>query len=105
MQARAASTALDLSLNAGRARITLGRGSVTGSIDLNAGALDLCVPADATLHLTLNDQLTFGHDLDDRGLTNTGSTWTRSGSNADSIDLRIEGNAADLSLDPDGGCR
>lgn len=97
--------ALDVSLNAGRARITLGEGPATGSIDLNAGAVDLCVPAGASLRLSLNDQLTFAHNLRSRGLTQAGTTWTRSGSSADAIDLRIEGNAASLTLDPEGGCR
>jgi hypothetical protein len=97
--------AVDVTMNAGRARITLGQGPVTGSIHLNAGALDLCVPPGATLHLTVNDQLTFAHNLKNRGLTQAGTTWTRSGSSTDAIDLRIEGNAASFTLDPDGGCR
>jgi hypothetical protein len=96
---------LDLSLNAGRARITLGRGAVNGTIDVNAGAIDLCVPPEAPLRLTVNDQLTFAHNLRNRGLTQAGTTWTRPGSSADTIDLRIEGNAASLTLDPEGGCR
>lgn len=96
---------IDVSMNAGRARITLGNGPVTGSIDLNAGALELCAPAGATLHLTVNDQLTFAHNLRNRGLSQVGTTWTRSGSSADALDLRIEGNAASFTLDPDGGCR
>jgi hypothetical protein len=96
---------LDLSLNAGRGRITLGQGPTSGTIDANAGAIDLCVPAAATLRLSLNDQLTFAHNLGSRGLTQAGTTWTRPGSGGDSIDLSIEGNAASLTLDPDGGCR
>lgn len=97
--------ALDVSMNAGRVRITLGPGSVTGGISLNAGAVDLCVAAGASLRLTVNDQLTFAHNLRTRGLVQAGTTWTRPGSSADAIDLRIEGNAASLTLDPDGGCR
>ena len=37
---------LDLQLNAGRARIILGSAPTTGSISINAGAIDLCVPYD-----------------------------------------------------------
>jgi hypothetical protein len=96
---------LDVSLNAGRARITLGQGPATGSIDLNASAVDLCVPAGASLRLSVNDQITFAHNLRSRGLSQAGATWTRPGSSADAIDLRIEGNAASLTLDPNGGCR
>ena len=94
---------LDVSMNAGRARITLG-GSVEGSLSANAGSIELCVPPDATLHLRVEDQLTFGNNLDDRGLSRDGDTWTRAGSSDTIIDLDIEGNAANLTLDPEGGC-
>ncbi len=96
---------IDVSMNAGRVRVTLGRGPATGSVDLNAGAFELCVPSDATLRLNVNDQITFAHNLRSRGLTQSGSTWTRTGSSADAVDLRIEGNAASFVLDPEGGCR
>ena len=96
---------VDVSMNAGRVRLMLGRGPTTGAIDVNAGAVDLCVPPGAALRLTVNDQLTFAHNLRGRGLTQAGTTWTRSGSTDDTIDLRIQGNAASLALDPEGGCR
>jgi len=94
---------LDISMNAGRARITLG-GSAQGSLSANAGALELCVPSDATLRLQVQDQLTFGQNLDDRGLTRDGDTWTRAGSSATIIEFDIEGNAASFTLEPEGGC-
>jgi hypothetical protein len=93
---------LDVSMNAGRARITLGA-SVEGSLSANAGALELCVPSDATLVFELEDQLTFGHNLDDRGLARDGDTWTRTGSDV-TIRLDIQGNAASFTLEPQGGC-
>jgi hypothetical protein len=94
---------LDISMNAGRARITLGA-SVEGSIAANAGALDLCVPPDATVRLEVEEQFTFATNLEERGLTRDEDTWTREGTSETVIDLDIEGNAASLTLDPDGGC-
>lgn len=94
---------LDVSMNAGRARITLG-GTAQGSLSANAGALELCVPSDATLLLRVEDQLTFGQNLDDRGLARDGDTWTRAGSSATIIEFDIEGNAASFTLEPEGGC-
>ena len=91
-------------MNAGRARVTLGSGSTTGSLSANAGAMDLCVPASANLVLRVTDQLTFAHNLDDRGLTRDGDTWTRPGAVDQTIDLRVDGNATSFTLDPDGGC-
>lgn len=93
---------LDVSMNAGRARITLG-GATTGSLSANAGAIELCVPSDAALRFRVQDQLTFGHDLERGGLVESGDVWTRAGS-GDTIRLDIEGNAASLTLEPEGGC-
>ena len=98
---------IDVTVNAGRSRITLGSGPVTGSLSVNAGALDLCVPTGSSLKLHLTDQLTFATNLADRGLVKGGSgTWTRTGSDAESlIDLSIDGAAASFNLDPQGACR
>jgi hypothetical protein len=97
---------IDLTMNAGRARVTLGSGSVNGRMSVNAGAIDLCVPRASQLRIHLTSQLTFAHNLDERGLTQEGSTWTRTGSDVDSlIELTVDGAAAAFNLDPDGGCR
>ena len=81
----AAITRLDVGLNAGRARVTLD-GSTTGQLSANAGALELCVPPDADLRITAPEQFTFATNLDSQGLTQSGDTWTRTGSGA-RIDL------------------
>lgn len=94
---------IDLSVNAGRIRATLGAGSTTGSLSANAGAIELCVPPEAALRFDVNDQLTFATNLKSSGLSQDGETWTREGP-GDLIDLDIEGNAASFTLDPDGGC-
>jgi hypothetical protein len=95
---------VEIATNAGRLRLTLDS-DATGSLRANAGALDLCAPDDATLRLRVQEQLTFGHNLDDRGLTQSGDVWTREGAvGGPVIDLSVSGNAASFSLDPDGGC-
>jgi Domain of unknown function (DUF5668) len=95
---------IGVSMNAGRARVSLH--AATGELSVNAGAIDLCVPPDANLRFIVNDQLTFVTNLADRGLQQTGTVWTRSGSSdVPDIDLTLTGNAATLTLDPDGGCR
>jgi hypothetical protein len=95
---------LDVTMNAGRARIAVGP-STTGTISVNAGAVDLCVPADAGLRLDVEDQLTFATNLSSRGLTRDGNVWTRgSGNLNDVITLSVQGNAASFNLDPNGGC-
>jgi hypothetical protein len=95
---------IDISTNAGRVRVRLGS-DTTGSMSANAGAMELCVPPDATLRFRVEEQLTFAHDLDDHGLVRSGDVWTREGAvGAPVIDLSIEGNAANFSLDPAGGC-
>jgi hypothetical protein len=95
---------LEISINAGRARVTLGAGPTDGSLSVNAGAMDLCVPADAELVLRVPTQLTFAHNLQSRGLSEDGDTWRRAGAGGSTIDLTINGNAAVFALDPDGGC-
>jgi hypothetical protein len=97
---------IEVTVNAGRARITLGQGATVGDISVNAGAIDLCVPAEADLRLNLNNQLTFVTNLADRGLKQNGTIWRRTGSaGGPLIDLTIDGNVASFALDPSGGCR
>jgi hypothetical protein len=98
---------LDVTLNAGRARIILGGGPLTGDLSVNAGAIELCVPASAQLQVKLTNQVTFAQNLDDRGLSQNGDLWTRNGNGdlAAAIQLTVDGAAASFTLDPDGGCR
>jgi hypothetical protein len=96
---------LDVSVNAGRMRITLGTGSTTGELSVNAGAIDLCVPQDTELRLDVEEQFTFATNLGGSGLTRSDETWTRPGTSGAVIDLDVEGNAASFTLDPEGGCK
>jgi hypothetical protein len=96
---------INATINAGALRLVVGSSGARGSLTVNAGGIDLCVPDDANLRLTVTDQLTFGHNLAQRGLTRPGGgTWIRDGSGP-AVVLRIEGNAAALTLNPEGGCR
>ncbi len=96
---------LDLELNAGRLRLTLAAGSTSGRLSANAGSIELCVPPGASLQFEVKDDITFSHNLRARGLTQDGQHWTRAGAaGAPVIDLRVAGSAANLNLDPDGGC-
>lgn len=95
---------IDVSANAARVRLRLDA-DTTGSLSTNAGSIELCVPPGATLRFRVEEQLTFAHDLDDRGLARNGDVWTREGGVGEPvIDLSIQGNAANFSLDPAGGC-
>ena len=95
---------LDVTMNAGRIRIEAGS-AMSGTVSVNAGAIDLCVPEDLGLRLDVIEQLTYVTNLGSQGLTQSGSTWTRPAANgAPTIDLELSGNAASLTLKPEGGC-
>jgi hypothetical protein len=96
---------VDVTMNAGRIRFTTGTTALGGNLSVNAGAIDLCVPAGAALRLRVTDQLTFVNNLGTRGLTRSGTVWSRPGTGGPLIDLFVGGNAASFTLDPDGGCR
>ncbi|HEX5014098.1 MAG TPA: hypothetical protein VFV72_08035 [Candidatus Limnocylindrales bacterium] len=97
---------LQFTMNAGRMRLETGRAAMAGSMSINAGAIDLCVPDDVGLRLDVTEQLTFATNLSAEGLTHSGSLWTRSAAaGAPLIELSIEGNAAALTLKGEGACR
>lgn len=94
---------IDLSVNAGRIRVSLGEGATTGDLSANAGAIELCVPPTSALRFEVTDQFTFATNLQSRGLSRDGETWTRAGTGP-LIDLEVEGNVGSFTLDPEGGC-
>lgn len=95
---------LEIGANAGSVRITTDAATrLWGRVSVNAGSLELCAPDGASLLITIEDNLTFSHNLDDRGLFQSGDTWsTRRG--LVHIQLEVEGNAGSFSLNPSGGC-
>ena len=95
----------ELDMNAGSAEVVAdGETDLVGSVGMNAGSLDLCVAQGAAVEIALDDpNVTFSHNLEDRGFDESGDTW-RLGSGTPSVRLDIEGNAASFTFNPDGGC-
>lgn len=78
--------------------------TLAGSVEMNAGSLELCVPESVAVAITIeDDNITFGHDLDESGLERQGDTWRR-GDGTAAVTLEISGNAASLTLNPEEGC-
>jgi hypothetical protein len=97
---------LHATMNAGRIRLIVGSTAMTGDLSVNAGAIDVCVPDAVGLRFDVTDQLTFVTNLGARGLSRSGTVWTRAGTGgAPTVDIAVEGNAASFTLNPDGGCR
>jgi hypothetical protein len=93
--------------NAGSVTLTAdGDSALDGSIDMNAGSLEICLAEDAVADIVLEtDNVTFSHNLDDLGLSRTGETWRAGDEEGDAaVTLEIDGNAASFTLNPDGGC-
>jgi hypothetical protein len=97
----------DFSMNAGSAEIqTDADTDLDGSLQMNAGSFELCTDASVGLRFTVNANFTFSHNLDDEGLSESGDTWTNDtfASAAHQIVMRLSGNAASFTLNPEGGC-
>ena len=76
-----------------------------GTVEINAGSVELCVPDGVLFSITLeDDNITFSHNLDDRGLTRQGDTWFTGGELLPSFTLTVDGNAASFTLNPEDGC-
>jgi hypothetical protein len=96
---------LEADANAGSIAIEVDDGTeLSGSISVNAGSVELCVPDGIGLAITLADtNVTFSHNLDEAGLTQSGDTW-RGGDGDAAITLAVDGNAASFTLNPEDGC-
>jgi hypothetical protein len=96
---------LDVSANAGSLSLEADASTrLSGSIDMNAGSLELCVPDEGNVAIAIPDEnVTFSHDLGDRGFTRQGDVWSM-GSGDPGIRIEISGNAASLSVNPEEGC-
>lgn len=94
-----------LDMNAGAVGITVDADTtLDGEVGMNAGSLELCAPDGAAVEIDLDDpNVTFSHNLDDRGFSESGDTW-RLGSGTPAVRLTIDGNAASFTYNPDGGC-
>ena len=78
--------------------------AIVGSVEMNAGSLELCVPNESSVAITMEDEnVTFSHNLDDRGFTRQGDTWS-SGEGDPDVRLEVSGNAASFTFNPEQGC-
>ncbi len=96
-----------MAMKAGSADIQTDAATILdGALNLNAGAIELCTPPDAALRFSVDANVTFSHNLDDRGLMQSGDVWESDAFDGAGafVDLRLEGNAASFTLNPDGGC-
>jgi hypothetical protein len=96
-----------LDMNAGSASFQVdGTTGLEGTIGMNAGSIELCAEPGTAIRFTVEENLTFSHDLDDSDLVRTGDTWTSTSFDGAGrrIDIQLEGNAASFSLNPEGGC-
>jgi hypothetical protein len=102
----AAISSIDLQLNAGSLGVTLPNLSLTGSIQANAGSVELCAPPGAALRLHTGESIIASYDYSGHGLVQDGSTWTTPGfeTAAIKIDLETKANAGSFHLDPEDGC-
>ncbi len=99
--------AFRMAMNAGSAEIVIDAATVMeGTLNMNAGSVELCAPPDAALRFTVSDNVAFSHNLDGAGLTRSGDVWASDAFDGAGtfVDLRLEGNAASFTLNPDGGC-
>ena len=80
--------------------------TVDGSIEVNAGSVNLCTPDGAGLRFNTEGSNLSSYDFEDQGLVKTGSTWQTPGfDDADvRIDLDTQANAGSFSLNPEDGC-
>jgi hypothetical protein len=96
-----------MKVNAGSLALTLPATSTFGSIQLNAGSVDLCTQPGVALRLKTNESLVTSFDYEDQGLIHNGDVWVSPDFDtaAQRIDLVTDGNAGSFELNPEEGCR
>ena len=97
---------VNATVNAGDATISLPAGDRSANLSLNAGSLELCLPADAPVRVRWSGALG-SNDLDDAGLTELDdNTWVSAGfvETAPHAELRVSANAGTFELTFGGGC-
>ena len=93
-------------VNAGEASISLPSGDRSANLSLNAGSLEVCVPADTVMRVRWSGALG-SNDLDDSGLTEVeDDTWITAGFTeaAPHLELRVSANAGSFDLTIGGPC-
>jgi len=97
---------LDASVNAGSATLDLPAGPFRGRISVNAGSAEVCLPAGTALRVQAGDVSLGSTNLATRGLIQQGSTWTTPGfaDAAVKVELDVSVNLGSFTLDPEDGC-
>jgi len=97
---------LDASVNAGSMAVALPTASMQGSVTVNAGSAELCVPSGVALRLRTGGDPLGSYDLEDQGLVHDGDTWTTPGFDTApvQIELELSANLGSIGLNPEGGC-
>lgn len=97
---------LQIGLNAGSLNLSLPNRTFSGSIEANAGSVNLCVPPGVALKLRTAESIVASYDYEDHGLVKDGSTWQTPGFDtaAVRIELETQANAGSFSLNPEVGC-
>lgn len=91
---------VNATVNAGKATISLPAGGRSANLSLNAGGIELCLPADAPVRVHWSGALG-SNDLDESGLTEVGDdVWVSAGFNEASahLELRVSANAGSFDL-------
>jgi hypothetical protein len=91
---------VNATVNAGDATISLPAGDRSANLSLNAGSLELCLPADAPVRVRWAGALG-SNDLDETGLTELDDdTWVSDGfvETAPHLELRVSANAGSFDL-------
>ncbi len=93
-------------VNAGDARVALPNTALDVRMEANAGSLAFCVPPGTEVRLHLDDNITVSNNLAAEGLVRSGDTWETPGADtaAEVITMRIEANAASVTMNPEDGC-
>lgn len=96
---------VDIQTNAGSASVTLPDVSLTGRLQVNAGSLEVCVPADAGVRIQTGGGLG-SNNFGDAGLVQDDDTWASPGyaDASTQIDLEAEANLGNIALNPEDGC-
>jgi len=93
--------------NAASAKFVLPAANLSGTLQVNAGSVELCAPAGVGLRFTMTDNITASNNYGDQGLVQSGSSWQTAGFDAATtrIDLTTQANAGSFTLNPKDGCR
>jgi hypothetical protein len=97
---------VNATVNAGEATISVPAGDRSANLSLNAGSLELCLPASAPVRVHWAGALG-SNDLDEAGLTELeDNTWVSTGfvETAPHLELRVSANAGSFNLTIGGAC-